>query len=411
MNILIINHYAGSDKYGMEFRPFYFGRELVKQGHAVTVIAAGYSHLRRKNPDVCADFTEEWIEGIRYVWMKTPAYRKNDLRRLLNMAAFLRKLKQYAPRIAAAYRPDAVVASSTYPYDVREARRIADCCQNPCRVLYEIHDLWPLSLIELYHLSEKNPYIRSLQKAENSAYRLSDGVISILPHADRHIHELGFTDVPFYYVPNGVATDGKDEEAPAETAAAVARARAMGKCILMYLGGFSKANALDDLLEAAPLMPFGIQLFLIGNGPLKAEIAKKVERENLQNVTLLDAVPKPRVQGVLRLADALYIGAKRTPLYRYGVGMNKIYDYMLSGRPILYAVESSNNPVAEVGCGIRIAAEDPQEIASAARMLLQMTEEERARLGENGRRYVRQYHDYRVLAGQFAAACAGEDTV
>ena len=83
MNILIINHYAGSDKYGMEFRPFYFGRELVKQGHAVTVIAAGYSHLRRKNPDVCADFTEEWIEGIRYVWMKTPAYRKNDLRRLL----------------------------------------------------------------------------------------------------------------------------------------------------------------------------------------------------------------------------------------------------------------------------------------------------------------------------------------
>ena len=109
------------------------------------------------------------------------------------------------------------------------------------------------------------------------------------------------------------------------------------------------------------------------------------------------------MQGVQRLADALYIGAKRTPLYRYGVGMNKIYDYMLSGRPILYAVESSNNPVAEAGCGIRIAAEDPQEIASAARMLLQMTEEERARLGENGRRYVRQYHDYRVLAGQFAA--------
>lgn len=410
MNILIINHYAGSDGYGMEFRPFYFGRELVKLGHDVTVLAASYSHLRRKNPDVPVDFTEEMIEGVRYVWLKTPAYRKNDIRRMLNMATFLRKLKRYAPRIAEAYRPDAVVASSTYPYDVREARRIADCCAKPCRVLYEIHDLWPLSLIELYHLSEKNPYIRSLQKAENNAYRLSDGVISILPHADRHIHELGFSDVPFYYVPNGVVPDAPAGDAPESVLRAVAKARAKGKCILMYLGGFSKANALDDLLDAAPLLPFGMQLFLVGGGPLKAEMEETVRKNDLSNVTILPAVQKRQVQNVLRLADALYIGAKRTPLYRYGVGMNKIYDYMLSGRPILYAVESSNNPVAEADCGIRIAAEDPQEIASGAQMLLQMTEEERARLGANGSRYVRQYHDYRILAEQFAAACAGEET-
>ena len=117
--------------------------------------------------------------------------------------------------------------------------------------MYEIHDLWPLSLIELYHLSEKNPYIRSLQKAENDAYRLSDGVISILPHADRHIHELGFSDVPFYYVPNGVVSNVPAEDAPENVLCAVQEARSKGKCILMYLGGFSKANALDDLLSVS----------------------------------------------------------------------------------------------------------------------------------------------------------------
>lgn len=408
MNILIINHYAGSDKYGMEFRPYYFGRELVKAGHSVTVIAADHSHLRRKNPEIAADFTEEKIEGVRYVWLKTPAYEKNDARRMLNMMTFLHKLKKYAPRIAEQYHPDAVVASSTYPYDVRAAKRIADC-RKDCRVLYEIHDLWPLSLIELYHLSEKNPYIRSLQKAENDAYRLSDGVISILPHADRHIHELGFDNVPFYYVPNGVVLDTAPENAPDEVLSAVADARAKGKFILMYLGGFSKANALDDLLASAALLPFGVQLILVGSGPLKREIEETVQRKKLTNVTVLSAVRKRQVQSVLRLSDALYIGAKRTPLYRYGVGMNKIYDYMLSARPILYAVESSNNPVAEADCGIRVAAEDPREIASGAQMLLKMTEDERARLGANGERYVRTYHNYRVLAEQFATACAGEE--
>ena len=30
MNILLINHYAGSPQYGMEYRPYYLAREWVK---------------------------------------------------------------------------------------------------------------------------------------------------------------------------------------------------------------------------------------------------------------------------------------------------------------------------------------------------------------------------------------------
>ena len=52
MNILLINHYAGSPEMGMEFRPYYFAREWVKAGHRVDIIAADYSHLRRVNPEV-----------------------------------------------------------------------------------------------------------------------------------------------------------------------------------------------------------------------------------------------------------------------------------------------------------------------------------------------------------------------
>ena len=56
MNILLINHYAGSPEMGMEFRPYYFARKWVEQGHEVSVLAADYSHLRRVNPQVEYDF-------------------------------------------------------------------------------------------------------------------------------------------------------------------------------------------------------------------------------------------------------------------------------------------------------------------------------------------------------------------
>lgn len=56
---------------GMEFRPYYFGREWVKMGHRVDIIAADFSHIRRKNPIVAHDFDTEDIDGITYHWVKT----------------------------------------------------------------------------------------------------------------------------------------------------------------------------------------------------------------------------------------------------------------------------------------------------------------------------------------------------
>ena len=40
MNILYLNHYAGSPALGMEFRPYYLAREWVRAGHRVQIVAA-----------------------------------------------------------------------------------------------------------------------------------------------------------------------------------------------------------------------------------------------------------------------------------------------------------------------------------------------------------------------------------
>ena len=208
--------------------------------------------------------------------------------------------------------------------------------------------------------------------------------------------------MPYVHIPNGVVTDEESfHSAPESAVTAIAELKKKGKFVLMYLGGFSKANAIDDLMAAAPLLPESVQLVLVGDGPLKAEYEKQAAESGLGNVTLLPLVTKLQVNKTLSLADALYIGAKKSRLYAYGVGMNKIFDYMLSGRPVLYAIESSNNPVSDADCGVTANAEDPVSIAGAAAALAAMPAEELVRMGENGRSYVLENNDYKKLAVRF----------
>jgi len=402
MNIMIINHYAGSEQYGMEFRPFYIGRELVKQGHDVTIIAADCSHLRKKNPVIEKSFTEEYIEGVRYVFVKTVKYKKNSLRRLLNILSFYHRVKRNSKTLYRKYKPNAIVASSTYPYDMKLAKLIAKPDMD-IRVCFEIHDIWPLSLIEIHKISPNNPAMRHLKKAETYAYENADAVISILPHVDRHIEELGFNNTNYVYIPNGIVLDeDKQEEAPKEIRNLVNFLRSKDKFILMYLGGFSKANALEELIDSTEYLEDNIHIIMVGDGPLKEQYLQQINDRCITNITLSPSVSKTQVTKTLELADALYIGAKKSPLYKYGVGMNKIFDYMLSKRPIIYGIESSNDIISDADCGITITPEDPFEIARAAKVLSYMRPDELKKLGKNGYGYVIKNHNYKTLAKRFA---------
>lgn len=167
MNLLLINHYAGSPHHGMEYRPYYLAREWVRAGHAVTIVAASFSHVRQRQPDVPSGGREEAIDGITYRWFATPAYVGNGVARLLNIWAFLRRLWRDAPRLAQHIRPDVVIASSTYPFDIWVARRIARLAR--ARLVYEVHDLWPASPVELGGMPRWHPFVRLCQKAENDA--------------------------------------------------------------------------------------------------------------------------------------------------------------------------------------------------------------------------------------------------
>ncbi|MET0517346.1 MAG: glycosyltransferase family 4 protein [Burkholderiaceae bacterium] len=410
MRLLLINHYAGSPRHGMEFRPYYLAREWVRMGHQVLILAASQSHVRSTQPQPGG----ETIDGISYCWYDTPAYQGNGLGRMRNIWSFCRQVAADAAALAREFQPDAVIASSTYPMDIWVARRVAR--QANAKLVYEVHDLWPLSPIELSGMSPRHPFALLCQKAENDAYRDADVVVSMLPKVQQHMAGHGLDLKKLHIVPNGISLDEWDDHAKAGgealnagIAAHIALQRAAGRRVLGYAGSHGLPNALDVLLDAARLLrDEPIAIVMVGGGHEKARLAERVRAEGLANVAMFDAIPKAQIPALLARFDIAYIGWQRTPIYRFGIAPNKLMDYMMARRAVLHSVEAGNDPVAEAGAGLTVAPEDAEAVAAGVRRLAALPAEELAAMGERGRAFVLAKHTYPVLAARFLRALSGD---
>lgn len=404
MNILLLNHYAGSPEMGMEFRPYYFAREWIKMGHSVRIVAGDFSHLRIKNPNITKDFQETVVDGIPYSWIRTGDYKGNGARRAFTMFRFTGKLWLKAGWITKNWKPDVVIASSTYPLDTFAAQRIAR--KAGAQLIHEVHDMWPATLYEVGGMSKKNPFVLLMQIAENSAYRNSDRVVSLLPNAEAYMEQHGMRKGAFTCISNGIVEEEwiNYTEIPEKHKEILKTLRQQGKFIVGYFGGHGLANVLDPFIDAAKQnTDIDLYFVLAGRGPEKAHLEKRVREEGIKNTVFLDAVEKSSIPELLSYFDCLYVGAKKSPLYRFGVCMNKLFDSMMSGKPILYAVDAPNNYIEEYGCGITVEAENADALMNGIKKMKEMSEEERFRMGQNGRNVVLKKFTYTKLAEEFAS--------
>jgi len=398
----------------MEFRPYYLAREWLKRNHQVTIVAASFSHLRNKAPQLVGSVTDEIIDGIRYIWVKTPAYEGNGIARAINMFAFTSRLYFLSSKLASEIRPDVVISSSTYPLDIYPARAIAK--KSGAKLVFEVHDLWPLTPMELGGMSRYHPFVLVMQAAENYAYLHADKVVSMLPKAESHMRDHGMASGRFVYIPNGIDVgEWKHEKTPLPVVHAemMAQLKREGRFIVGYAGAHGLANALGTLVDAASLMSdVPADFVLVGQGPERDALMKRTAQLGLRNVHFLPPIPRGVIPTFLDATNVAYIGWQRQPLYRFGVSPNKLNDYMMAGVPVIHAIAAGNDLVAKSGCGITIPPEDSQALVEAVREMMGKTPAERASMGKMGKAYVLAHHTYAVLATRFEEAitecnCAG----
>ncbi|MBA3465677.1 MAG: glycosyltransferase family 4 protein [Deltaproteobacteria bacterium] len=388
----------------MEFRPFYMAREWQRLGHEVSIVAATFSHLRQVNPEVSATLSDELVESIRYFWIKTPAYAGNGRGRISNMLRFLAGLYAHRTELIERCRPDVVIASSTYPLDIFPAASIAR--RTGARLIFEVHDLWPLSPMELGGMSRFHPFIMVMQRGEDYACKHADTIVSMLPKADQHLVTRGMAPSKFVYVPNGAVIEEWNLDGPrlpATHEAVLARYAADGRFAIVYAGAHGLLNNLGLVLDAArELRDTRASFCLVGQGPEREALQRRAAELGLTNVDFLPSVPKASVPLLLDRADALFLSFAPQPLFRFGVSPNKLVDYMLAAKPVIAAMRAGNDPVTENGLGFTVSPEDPHQLADAVRRLVAVSVEERRAMGERGRRTAEEQFAYPPLARRFA---------
>lgn len=389
MNIWIFNHHAITPDMGGGTRHYDFAKELIKRGHKVTIVASGFHYSKYKEMKSYGEkeYLLENIDGIDFIWIKTPAYFGNGIDRVKNMLSYTFKVLKIIPKLNLS-KPDIIIGSSVHLFAVWAAYKLS--CRYKTPFVMEVRDLWPQTLIDM-GISKWHPFILLLGWLERYLYKKADKIISNLPYAYDHIGQFVERE-KCIWISNGVDLSNI-KYTPKER---------NEKFIISYTGAIGVANNLQILLEAAKKLQDKKDIYfrIVGDGVQKEKLKNFVKENNLQNVSIENSVSKSEVSKILENSDVLFLSLVNAPLYRFGISLNKLFDYMASGRVIIFAGNSKNNPIKEANAGYSIATDDVKQLEKTILEIYSLSEEERIKIGEKIRAYAEENYSIEILTNK-----------
>lgn len=395
--VWIINHYAQSPAGSGSTRHYDLARQLRELGWTTWIVAASVElNTQKQRLENHEHARSDAVGGINFRWLRTPGYQGNGVGRIINMLAFSWKLllrKSTADLVP----PALVIGSTVHPLAAASGALLARRYRAP--FIFEVRDIWPETLIALGHTRRQSPVSVLLGMLERWLCRQACRVVSVLPGYGDYVRDNNIPAPEVVHIPNGVNLDNIGEP----------RAyRKREPFRITYLGAHGTANDLQTLVQAMEIIELthrvaSIECHLIGAGPMKQALTDYCAERGMKQVVFHPPVDKNAIAATASGTQAFVLCGRKLPsLYKYGISMNKIPDYMAMGRPVIIAIESVNNPVIEADAGICVAPEDPEELAGAIMKMAQLSEADLRAMGLRGRRYVEQEHDMKLLAKRLA---------
>jgi glycosyltransferase involved in cell wall biosynthesis len=371
-------------------------------GHEVTVIAGTVNHYTGLTP---AAYRGRWITRQRdgdvlVIRCFVPSsYARSYFWRRLGYATFTLSAS-FAALVAP--RADVVIATSPPIVVVLAGWLKAKVSGLHTPWVFEVRDLWPESAVTTGVVSPRAVMTRFFYALEAWACRSAALINALTPAIKANIVERRLAPASkIIEIPNGADLT---HFSPRSHDNPFRRQLGWGtRCVAMYAGAHGRANALDQLIDAATLLRNrdDIVIAFVGDGPERARLERRSRELGLRNVSFCGPQPKERMAECINAADIGLAVLQANPTFRT-VYPNKIFDYMACARAIVLGVDGvARQLVTETArSGIFAPPGDAAAIASAIRRLAD-DPTERAAMGERGRRWVEANASREALAAQY----------
>jgi len=397
MNIWYISKYvAPSYAAKVSARGFLILAALVKAGHRCTLITSDSNHLISA-PSFKGKQMVELVDGVEVHWLKTLKYKSaRSFGRMLSWLDFEWQLF-FTPKKNMDI-PDVVVVSSLSLLTILNGMLLRR--KYKCKLIFEVRDIWPMVLVASGGISPRNPLVIFLSFLERLGYVKADKVVGTMPNLALHIEKVTGKKIEAACIPQGVDEGLLDESMPLSEDYAN-KYFPENKFIVCHAGSIGADNALETFFACARAMQDreDIHFLMVGDGYLREQFQN--ENSDLKNLTFAPRVEKKQVQSVLEHVDVVYFAVNTSPLWAYGQSLNKVIDYMLSGKPVLASYTGYPSMVNEADCGLFVPAEDVVALSAAIDRFSKMPKEELNEMGLRGREWILTNRRFDNLASQY----------
>lgn len=263
----------------------------------------------------------------------------------------------------------------------------------------ELRDLWPDILIQMGNLKNKF-IIHIFKKIEFFLYQRASHIVTVSPQVKEIIVKRGINADKLSVITNGVnlmffSPNHNSIESKIDH-------KFENKFLVSYIGTLAYQYGLDNILDTARLLieRDDIVFLIVGEGPQKTEIKNRVEKLNLTNVKILDAVPVSKVRDYYSQADLVLVPLRNLPLLKTTIPV-KLLESMAMEIPVIINAEGVSKDIVEAGnAGLYVEPENPHALKEKI-LFLYNVPEVRQKMGKAGRQYIEKYFDREKLAEKY----------
>jgi len=387
-------------------RYFYFAKNLNKDDYEFKIFTS--SKIRNSDKNLIDDsdknlYIEKEDYGIKYIFIKTAYYEKNDNKRIKNwMDYYNNSIKVASSMIESGDKPDILIGSSPHPLAMMSAIKIGNRFGVP--VINEVRDFWPEVFFLNGRVKENGVLGKILLRGERYIYENSDSLIFLKEGDFNYVIDRGWDTNSngkinlnnINYINNGVDIESYQKKMSNKFKDIDLDSHSF-KCV--YTGSLRMVNNIDNILDAAKLLLNyeDISFLIYGDGEYKEKLLSRIKNEGLSNVKIKGYIDNKYIPYVLSKADVNILNYSDKYKRDRGNSSNKIFEYMASGKPIISTVKMGYSFITRYNLGLELQKNSPDNLAAAILEIKNKSMFEYNELCQNAKKAAEDF-DYSILS-------------